>query len=216
MKDTKEARKQLGSAPGRRIETASTSGPADNGLSVGHPDLELPAAKKGAAPRKVWVWSGNTILLAAGPPRAVRRPAIAKPAKGLLVRTRLSDWIKSFSAAASFADWQAVLEGMLGEARAFIEGGRDILESEARSVGEAAGKKLQELSKGSAGASDVAAARLKEADKVIRAVGESRDPLRPTSADLSSAQDRLTTKLLWVLDWIQKALELAVRGSLVR
>jgi hypothetical protein len=214
MKDTKEARKTLSEAPGRRIETASTSGPAANGLSFDHPDVELPPAKKGAAARKVWVWNDDTILLAAGPARAARRPAMATPAKGAKAETHLSDWIKSLTAAGSYPDWQAVLEGLLGEARAFVEGGREIIESEARAVGEAAGKKLRALSKRSAGSgADSADARAAEADKAIDAVGDSRNPLLPTSRDLSSAQDQITTKLLRVLSWIRDALHLALGGS---
>ena len=178
------------------------------------PDIDLPPKKKGAAPTKVWGWESTTILLAAGPARAAVRPPMAKPAKGAKAERRITDWSKSFAAAASYADWQAVWEAMLLEARAFLEGGRDIPESEARQIGDAAGKRLWTLAKvkGSLG-DETHYRRVVEAEAVISALGESRKPLQPVSRDLTAPWDQLTTKILRTLSQIEDSFELAARGA---
>jgi hypothetical protein len=215
LKDTKANRDQLGHAPGRRIEAASTGGPRPNGVSVKDADVELPPRKKGAAPTRVWAWGATTILLAAGPPRAAVRPPMAKPAKGATAERHITDWTRSFAAAASYADWQAVWESMLLEARAFVEGGRDIPEAEARQVGNAAGNKLWSLAKQPKGTlgDESHFRRLLEARAVIYALGDSRKPLLPVSPDLSAPWDQITTKLLRTLSWIDNSFELAARGA---
>jgi len=214
-KDEKKVRAELGHSPGRRIEAASTGdlpGIPNNRLTF--EDVDLPAAKKGEPPKKVWAWDKTTILLAAGPPRAVARPNAAPAAKGKPAERRLTDWVPSFAHADSDATWQAVLEAMLLEARAFIEGGRDILEDEARKVGDAAGKKIWEMAKkdprGLANESHFA--RLRAAELVIEAVVSGHQP-SPTSPDLSSPQDQLTEKFLKTLRIIKEALQLAARGA---
>jgi hypothetical protein len=215
-KDEKKIRAELGHSPGRRIEAASTGhlpGVPNNKLTF--EDVDLPAAKKGEPPKKVWGWDKTTILLAAGPPRAVSRPAAVPAAKGKPAERRLTDWVASFAHADSDATWQAVLEAMLLEARAFIEGGLDILEDEARKVGDAAGKKIWEMAKkdprGLANESHFA--RLRAAELVIKAVVSGHQPLLATSRDLSSPQDQLTEKLLKTLRIIKEALQLAARGA---
>ncbi|MBU6398883.1 MAG: DUF4157 domain-containing protein [Verrucomicrobia bacterium] len=206
LKDTSAVRAQLGEAPGRRIETASTSGPAPNGMSLNHPDLLVPAPKKGDPPRRVWGWGTETILLAAGPPRAVNRPPMATPAKGMKAQRRITDWIGSFGSARSYADWQAVWEGMLLEARAFVEGGRDISQDEATRVGDAAGRKLWSLAKQPRGTlgDESHFARLQEARRAIDAIGASRGP--------GGSLNPVATRLRQSLQWLEDALDLAARG----
>src|SRR5262249_5941508 len=113
------------------------------------------------------------------------------------------------------ADWQALWEALLLEARAFIEGGIDIPEAEARQVAEAAGGTLWALAKKVKGAfgDESHFRRLMEAKAVITALRNSRKPLRPTSRDLSAAWDQITEKLLRTLWWIEESLDLAARGA---
>jgi len=220
LSDTKENRDKLGHAPGRRIE-ASAAVLSPDRSDYSNPDIELPAAKKGDPTRKVWGWGDKTILLSAGPPRAASRPAMAaKPAKGAQAKgavqeTSISDWAKSFASAGTDADWQAVWESMLLEARAFVEGGRDVPEDQARQTGEAAGKKLWSLAKQLKGTlgDESHFARLRAAKQVIRTMVEARTRGGPTSIDNSSAQDQLTTKLRRTLGWIEESMELAARGA---
>ncbi len=211
LKDTKKIREELGSAPGRRIETASTTGAAPNGITLKDPDVEVPAAKKGGKPRKVWGWGATTILLAAGPPRAATRPAPAKPAKGAAKETRLTDWVRSFAAATSDLDWQAAWEAMLLEARAFIEEGRDIPQDEARRTGDAAGKQFWTLAKKPKGTlgDETHFVRLEKARKALHEVAASR---QPAGKDPKSARNLTTAKLRQTLGWIDESFDLAARG----
>lgn len=191
MKDTQAVRDRLGSSPGRRIEAESSK---TNGLTFN--DVQLPPAKKGAVPASVWGWGADTILLAAGPPRAANRPAAAAPAKGSPAIRRLTDWVKSFAAAPSFADWQAAFESMLLEARAFVEGGIGVSESDARQVGEAAGQKIWRLAK-------------TDSDSLANQGHFAR--LQSAKATLQSLAS--TQALTQVIRWIEAAFDLAARGA---
>ena len=209
LKDTKEVRQELGEAPGRRIEVADTK---TNGIPVEDADLELPPKKKGAPGEKVWRWGDKTFLLVAGPPKAANRPAMATPAKGAKPERKLTDWIKSFPGSADDAAWEAVMEAMLGEARAVVEGGGDIPKEDARHTGEAAGKKLWQFAKKPAGSlgDESHFGRIQAAHELIGKFGESHELAK--SRDLSSAQDKLSIKLLQTLKWIQEGLDLGARG----
>jgi hypothetical protein len=209
--DTDKIREELGHAPGRRIETATTEGPSANGMSMNNPDLDVPTGKKGET-KKVWGWEKTTILLAAGPPQAVPRPAMAPAAKGAKPETHLNDWVKSFKGAGTDADWQAAWEGMLLEARAFIEQGLDIPEDEARQTGEAAGNKFWTLAKQPKGTlgDETHFRRLDMAQRALQFVATSR---KPSGADPKSAQNQITAKLKKTLDWIGDSFELAGRGA---
>jgi hypothetical protein len=207
LKDTPAVRKQLGDAPGRRIEAVTSAG-----LGLTFSDVSLPAEKKGAAPKSVWLWPDATILLAAGPPRASTRPAAAAPAKGAPAIRRLSDWAKSFTGAASYADWQAFFESMVLEARSFVEQGISILESEARQVGEAAGQKIWQLAKsgGDPLGNQGHFARLQAAKATLQAIASSRGAVPKGS---TTAQGQITGNLMQVVQWIEDAFELAARGA---
>jgi pyrrolidone-carboxylate peptidase len=211
LPDTQENRERLEHAPGRRIEVNKEVVSA-NEVDYSSPDLDVPAAKKGDPPKKIWGWGEKTILLSAGPPKAANRPAMEKAPKGAAQETRISDWIKSFASAVSYDAWQASWESMLLEVRAFIEGGREVPEDQARRTGEAAGNKLWAFAKQPKGAlgDESHFARLGGAKKIIDWLIMSRVP---TSRDLSSNQDKLSAKLIRALVWIEESFELAARGA---
>jgi pyrrolidone-carboxylate peptidase len=137
---------------------------------------------------------------------------MAPAAKGAKPETHLNDWVKSFNRVASDPDWQAAWEGMLLEARAFIEQGRDIPEDEARQTGEAAGNKFWTFAKQPKGTlgDETHFRRLDMAQRALRFVANSR---RPAGADPKSAQNQITAKLKKTLDWIGESFELAARGA---
>lgn len=132
--------RRLRNAPGRRIEVSELSG---RKLS----DTQLPRRRGSARPpRTVWTWNdaGNTILVAAGPPRAARRPRMRRRG-GRRVR-RLTDWLRALSRAAR-TRLQGVFEAALQEARALIEGGGRVSNSDASALGETAGERLWKLAR---------------------------------------------------------------------
>ena len=208
LKDTAAVRKQLGEAPGRRIEAVTTAS-----LELTFGDVLMPTGKKDAPQRPVWFWPDDTTLLAAGPPRATTRPAAAAPAKGAPAIRHLSDWVRSFAAAAHYADWQAVFESMLLEARSFVEQGISILESEARQVGEAAGQKIWQLAKNGEDPQGNQGhfARLREAQATLQTIAASRGAVPTGKATTATGQ--VTQNLAQVVHWIEDAFEMAARGA---
>ncbi|MFW6078321.1 MAG: eCIS core domain-containing protein [Gemmatimonadota bacterium] len=134
--------RRLRNAPGRRIEVSELTG---RRLS----DTRLPERRGSArSPRPVWTWNdpGNTILVAAGPPRSARRPPGRRRRRGGPRVRRLTDWLRPLGRAAR-SRLQGVFEAALQEARALIEGGARVAGTVARSLGETAGERLWELAR---------------------------------------------------------------------
>jgi hypothetical protein len=134
LKDTKAAREELGSEPGRRIET--------NILKGG--DLQDSDPENDKTSRKTWKWGKSTILVAAGPPKAASRPSMKKEG-GKEVR-RLSDWFPKLKTS-SRSELPGVFEAVLGEARAMIEAGEAVADNDMRLIGEVTGERVWELAK---------------------------------------------------------------------
>jgi hypothetical protein len=199
--------KELGEAPGRRIErtTAKTSGVALTDLA----DMQV---KEGKGTIPVWKWGKETLLVAAGPPRTTTRPATqpVKGEKGPAPR-RLTDWVPAFSKATTDT-FMSVLDGMLYELRATVEGGKAVDEADVRAVGSAAGAHIWKQGKA---ANDLGNSshfqRLQSVLDVIWGFATSRD--MATSRKLDSDYDKVTTELLKHLRWLRQAFEFAARGA---
>jgi len=194
-------KKELGDAPGRRIETDTLSG---NALK----DVVYPPTKKGAPSRTFWTWekADSTTIVVAGPPKAAPRPAKQKGS----AKRKLSDWVASFSPATS-ATIIGVFEAMLLEARALLEGGQDITEEEARRVGSSAGQRVWELARGAADLADQSHFQMMEKlHALLHSIQTSRLFFTPQG---NSPQDDITTKLLTTLGWIDEAFSFAARGA---
>ena len=132
--------KELGVAPGRRIEKSVASS-SKTGLKFVDSD---PKTDTSSVP--TWRWGETTLLVAAGPSKATTRPGMQKAKPGEKQVRRLSDWNSAFEKATS-ANLFDVLEAALSEARAMIEGGRTVTDDDARGLGEAAGKMVWRLAK---------------------------------------------------------------------
>jgi len=125
------SRKQMGNAPGRRIEVRTMEKQDMN---------DLPPEKPLA-----WTWlDGHTTLVVAGPPLAATRPAMQK--KGGVTVRRISDWFGSLRGAAR-KRLQPTFESALGEVRAVIEGGDIVPDGTASELGRTAGERLWSLAK---------------------------------------------------------------------
>jgi hypothetical protein len=193
--DTEDLRKQLGHAPGRRIERAELSAP----FPASNPKIDK-------TPEEIWKWGASTILVAAGPPLSAPRPAMQKGSK---VR-QLSDWIASFNSA-SFDTLPGILEAMLMEARSMIDGGGDITEAEARKVSESAGRRFWSLAKKEGGLANKQLQRLQELRAIITGLKDSTNLDKKNKS--SAPRARLLDKLSNVLTWIDESFHLAARGS---
>jgi hypothetical protein len=185
-KKPKPTFKELGDAPGRRIErqTAQQSGLVLDRLT----DQNV---KVGGAIVPVWVWDGNTLLVAAGPPRAAQRPkAASRAGKGPALRA-LTDWVAPLKAA-SASTFAGTFEAMLHELRATVEGGGVIPDADIAAVGAAAGTRAQKLDASAAKANAGAgvSTHLQFISAVIGEFRESRD--LATSPHLDSAYDLLS------------------------
>lgn len=132
------SRKEMGNAPGRRVEISSLQ-------EIGHKDLTPPATKSDPKPKPTWTWDdGNTTLVVAGPARSAARPAMQTLAG---VKTpRISDWFSALRAATQ-ETLQGTLEAALAEARSVIEGGHAIIDSDAAELGRIAGQKIWDWAK---------------------------------------------------------------------
>jgi pyrrolidone-carboxylate peptidase len=202
LKDTEAQRTQLGNVPGRRVE-ADTLNPSSD-----FSEHESPPKVKGGTPRKIWQWGAHTLLIAAGPPKAAARP---KMQKGSKVR-QLSDWVIPIQTSATASDLTAVFEAMLAEARAVIEGGGAIPDTETRKVGESAGMQLWKLAKKAKDTGNESHfERIKLMRAMIQGMIESRDPA--TSRKLDSPYDVITGKLYHVMYAIDEAFQIAARGG---
>ena len=212
IKDTKEARKELGESPGRRIEADKLSGSRDLGDSD-------PKTDKSA--KKTWKWGetvtisstpktfAGTLLVAAGPPKAAPRPGMQTGSK---VR-QLSDWISPIKGAKSTSDLPGIFEAMLLEARAVIEGGAKISDDEATRVGQAAGQQLWKLAKA---AKDLGNESHFEKIRDMRAMLKSIQNSRPISSLTRKADtplDDIFFHLYFVLSLIDDAFVVAARGG---
>ena len=129
---------QLGTAPGRRIETATAK---SAGLEFKDSD-----PKKDTSSVPTWRWGETTLLVAAGPSKAVARPPKAAAKGGATSVRKLSDWNPVF-AKVSEAKLFDVIEASLHEARAFIEGGRTVSDDDARGLGSAIGQAVWRFEK---------------------------------------------------------------------
>lgn len=195
-KKAKPTFKQLGDAPGRRIERQTA---AQSGLVLDASTDQNVKVGKQTVP--IWVWDGDTLLVAAGPPRAAARPAAqaVKGAKGPALRA-VTDWIAPLLRAGTGA-FQGTFEGMLYELRAAVEGGGAVAEADVRAIGAAAGKRASELDgKAAAGA----ATQLTFLTSVVNDFAWSRDIA--TSRNLDSAYDLITTGFLKHLRWLREAI----------
>jgi hypothetical protein len=195
--------KQLGSAPGRRIErpTAGTAG-----LKFEDSD---PKADKSKVP--TWKWGKTTLLIAAGPSKATPRPAMEKAKKGEKQQRRLSDWNSSFQKATS-ANLFDVLEAALSEARAMIEAGRTVSDDDVRGLGEAAGQMVWRLAKkGQDFGQESHFNVINKMRAIIAAMrGSSNQPLS-LSKPLDASSSRLTLVRLFGI--IEDAFMTAARGG---
>jgi hypothetical protein len=141
LKDTKANRDELGSEPGRRIETNVLKG---NDLKDSDPETDKTS-------QKTWKWGAETILIAAGPPKSAQRPKMQKEA-GKLLR-RLSDWFPKLKTATRAA-MPGVFEAVLAEARAMIEAGETVADSDMQVIGQTTGERVWELAKADKGLGD--------------------------------------------------------------
>jgi Domain of unknown function (DUF4157) len=138
-KDSHALREELGHAPGRRIETRALV-PGELG------DTQVRVGGKGK-PQPVWFWPADTLLVAAGPARAARRPAQQSAGKGRVLKDRqLTDWIPSFQRATADT-FPGVFEAAVLEARNFHEAGHPVAVADARKVGAVAGEQFWKLVK---------------------------------------------------------------------
>ncbi len=202
LKDTEARRTQLGEVPGRRIEGAKLTPSAD------FSEHEAPSKTKGGAPRNILQWGPHTLLVAAGPPKAAARP---KMQKGSKVR-QLSDWVTPLQKSPTASDLTAVFEAMLAEARAVIESGGTIPDTDAGKVGTAAGSQLWKLAKKTKDAGKPAhMERIKLMSGMLKGMRESRD--FATSPKLDSPYDVITTKLLHTMYAIDEAFQPAALGG---
>jgi hypothetical protein len=200
IKDTEAARSELGHSPGRRIETDQLSGKGDLGDSD-------PKTDKTKA--KTWKWGKETILVAAGPPKAAPRPAMQKGSK---VR-QLSDWIAPIQAAKSPADLPGIFEAMLLEARAVIEGGTKISDDEATRVGQAAGQQLWKLAKAAGDLGNESHfEKLRDMRAALKSIQNSR-PITSLTRKADTPQDDIFFHLFAVLKLIDDAFVVAAQGD---
>jgi hypothetical protein len=199
--------KELGSAPGRRIERETSQ---QSGLVLS--DTTDVEAKDGSTPTRVWKWGRETLLVAAGPPSAGgARPAVQrrKGEKGAVPR-RLTDWIPAFAAAPLERVINA-FEGMLYELRAAVEGGSTLVETDVRAVGNAAGADLWTRAKAAGKLGNTTHfAPLQNVLDMIDGFAASRGG--PKSRQLDAAYDVMTESLIQHLRWLRDAFETAARG----
>ena len=202
LKDTEARRTQLGEVPGRRIEGDKLTPSAD------FSEHEAPSKTKGGAPRNILQWGPHTLLVAAGPPKAAARP---KMQKGSKVR-QLSDWVTPLQKSPTALDLTAVFEAMLSEARAVIESGGTIPDTDASKVGTAAGSQLWKLAKKTKDAGKPAhMERIKLMSGMLKGMRDSRDIAM--SRKLDSPYDLLTDKLYHTMFAIEEAFQPAALGG---
>ncbi|HJV61278.1 MAG TPA: DUF4157 domain-containing protein [Albitalea sp.] len=200
--------KELGEAPGRRIERTTS---AQSGLTLS--DLNDMDVAEGKGTVRVWRWGKETLLVAAGPPRAAGQRPPTQPVKGAKgpAPQRLTDWAPAL-VKASVDRFMGILEGMLYELRATVEGGSAVPEADVRSVGSAAGTHIWARGKAAGDLGNTSHfQRLQDVLDVISAFGSSRE--FATSPQLDSAYDKITGELLKHLRWLREAFELAARGA---
>jgi len=197
--------KTLGEAPGRRVERETSS---DSGLTLDKSaDVNVKAGKNTIP---IWKWGTDTLLVAAGPPRAAARPAaqVQKGQKGPALRA-LTDWLAPIrqSGAANFA---GTVEAMLYELRAIVEAGSSVPKADVDALGAAIGTKAQALDgkSGKAAAGEAVSTNYLNVRAIIREFTDSRDIA--TSRKLDSAYDVVTTMLLRHLYWLRDAIDAAV------
>lgn len=193
--------KEMGTAPGRRIEEARAS---TAGLEFIDSD---PKTDKSPAP--IWKWGTDTLLVAAGPPKSAPRPSM-KTVDKKTVR-RLSDWNASFKTATT-ANLFNVFEASLFEARAMIEGGQKVSDDDARGLGEAAGQMVWRLAKKS---KDLGTESHSKVIKEMRAMldamrGSSNQPISVDKPDTAGTPRFELVRLFGIID---EAFEMAARGA---
>ena len=197
-RDTPGLRRQLGVAPGRRIERDVLR------RSEGDFGEHSFTAVRGRPARRVWRWGAHTLLVAAGPARAAPRPRMQT---GSRVR-QLTDWVASFDASGNRDQLLGAWEGMLGEARATIDGGGSIPEADARRTGAAAGRAVWRIA---------AAARDRGDESHFWRINELNDLLTAyrfsDTAARRSPRAPIVARLREQLRWIRDAFHDAARGG---
>ena len=207
-KATPPTDKELGEAPGRRIERTTSS---QSGLTLS--DLNDMEVKEGKGTVRVWRWGSETLLVAAGPPRAAGQRPPTQPVKGQKAPAapRLTDWVPTL-AKAPVDRFMGRFEGMLYELRASVEGGGSVAEADVRAVGAAAGTHIWARGKAAGDLGNVSHfQRIQDVLDVIAAFGSSRG--LPKSRQIDSDYDKITSELLKHLRWLRDAFELAARGA---
>jgi hypothetical protein len=193
----------LGHAPGRRIEEAKAS---TSGIR-----FEDSNPKTDKSPAPIWIWGGDTLLVAAGPPKSAPRPAAvpAKGGKGKAVR-KLTDWTGGLRSAPE-SDLIARFESMLFEARALIEAeGGTLIEAEAQAVGAAAGARIWELGKKAADLGNLSHFRpMQDILDILSAFQTSR---QADHHKAGTPYDDISVRLFKQIGWIRQAFETAARG----
>jgi pyrrolidone-carboxylate peptidase len=178
---------QLGSARGWRIERR-----------------EIPAASLRDL-NNVWTWSDNTtVLMGAGPWGGTQQARSRQPAarRGTIARV-LRDWSTSLSSATT-AGLSGVMEGALGEARAALEGQRNVPEAEARQVGEQIGRRLWALAHQAADLG--VASHFEPLEHLLNVLEAYRLRTRPTGTSTQAVIDAMYNQM-------REAFELGARGA---
>jgi hypothetical protein len=200
--------KAMGEAPGRRIERTDD---VRSGIALTGPvDIERVEGKQTI---KIWRWGTETLLMAAGPPRAAGARPPTQPVKGAsgTAPQRLTDWVPALARAPA-ERFMGTLEGMLHELRATVEAGRSVPEADVRAVGTAAGSAIWARGKAAGDLGNTSHFQpLQDVLDVIRGFIDSRE--LATSRKLDSAYDKITGELLKHLFWLRDAFELAARGA---
>lgn len=193
----------LRDAPGRRIELHELSG---SDLR----DLQLPPRQGQASstqPQSLWTLAdGHTTLVAAGPPRSVRRPPTRR-LQGQRIR-RISDWFAPLRGA-SLKSMPGILEAALLELRSLIERGQAGLDTEATRLGQTAGERLWNLAHRAPGLGDESHFRpLQRLRGMIQALGNPAG-----QRGLSSSATPQAANVRRIFELVDDAFHLAARGA---
>jgi hypothetical protein len=197
---------KLGVAPGRRIEKSVASS-KKTGLKF----VDQPAAtKKGTEPPvPTWIWGTDTLLIAAGPPKAAARPPMQAAKKGEKQVKRLSDWYPSFKKATR-ANMFDFFEAALFEARAMIEGGEAVTDDDFKGLGEAAGQMVWRLAKAANDLGEESHFRvINEMRAILDLMKSSSTQPVATGSDPKSSRSRLNS----LFKLIDESFHFAARGG---
>lgn len=196
--------KELGEAPGRRIERSTS----DQSV-LSFTDITL---KQGEETLKIWKWGSETLLVAAGPPKTAARPTpvAQKGEPGKLAR-RLTDWIPALKSAEA-DQLDGTLEGVIYELRSTVEGGGSVLENDVRAVAAAGGNRVWKIAKDTKDLGNESHfQRLQHFLDMLWTFENSRS--LAMSRKLDSPYDLMTDAWLKHIHWFRDSFELAARGA---